>query len=289
MTTAPLIWEWVAPWLGRSWVLTDPASPVTKLRGATGAGFAPVEHWWRDAPLVPGSSWDGYRVGRGQVYLPLMVRAADSGAFMVEHAAFLESLDPARTGTLRVTRVDGSWREIACRYETGADFAIDLDPVAACRARYGITWATENPFWAGEPIVRYFPYSTGGTPGFPGPGWSPAPGSSLSVAAVDNPGSVASYPVWRVDGPFTSFSVGIGDAVVQMTATRAAGEWVEIDMTPGVYTMLDQAGTDMGDFVTEVVFEPIPPGESSLVTVINGAGVGSAVTLSFAPRYRSAF
>jgi len=279
-----LSWTWTAPWLNRSWNLTDLSSPVLKLRGATGTGQADPTHWWSEAPTIDGSQWEGARIGRGQVFLPLEVHAADSATFLVEHEAFMQSLKPRQQGVLRVSRPDGQWREIGCRYESGADLAIELDPVKSHRAVYGITWATPDPYWSGAPVSVTFVQPVA-TTFFPGPPFTIGAGSSLNSATVTNPGDEDAYPVWRITGPFTSFTVGVGAAVVSMTRTVTAGGWIEIDMTPRALTIVDNAGVDRWDDVTAVEFAPIPPGEVDLVTTMVGSFAGSAASLTFTPRY----
>ena len=284
----PLTWTLTAPWLERTWTLTDLASPVVKLRGAMGIGKAVPVHRWSESPVLDGSTWEGVRVERGEVFVPVMVQAADSQAFGAEHSAFMSALDRRREATLRLSRPNGSWRELAVRYAGGADSSIDLDPMASCLARYGVTWVAPDPFWRGEPVSAYFPYVT--TPAlFPGPPWVLAPNRTLSNATIVNPGDEDSYPTWRVDGPFTSFTVGIGAAVVSLTRTLTAGQWIDVDMTPGVLTIRDHNGVDRWDDVTAVEFAPIPPGTSSLVTSVVGSGAGSGVTLTFTPRYSTAW
>jgi hypothetical protein len=268
--------------------LTNPASPVLKLRGATGTGQAPVEHWWTDAAQLDGSEWDGARIARGSVFLPLRVSGHDSMDFIDKHTAFKRSLDPSQLGSLRVSRPDGTSRTIACRYESGADSAIELDPVMMCRAVYGVTWANAEPFWSGEPVVKEFAYAAASS-FFPGPPFTLASASTLASATVVNPGDVEAYPVWRVTGPFTGFEVGVGASVVAITLTRTAGQWVEIDMNPRRLTIVDNAGTRRWDAATEAVFEPIPPGEVALTTQVDDPDVGTKVTLSFTPRYREAW
>ena len=288
--TAPLSWLWKS-WTGEDeWELTNPASPVVKLKGATGIGQTDPEHWWADSPTMDGSTWDGMRVGRGQVFLPLMVQGDDSDDFLAQHERFMRSLDPRREGVIRVTRHDGRWREAVCRYESGADLVMDYDPVAGRRATYGITWAMGDPYWHGEPIEHMFTVDSGAAGLFPGPPFRLARDATLSNSKTTNPGDVASYPVWRVNGPFTSFTVGVEGMNLSMTLTKAAGQWVEIDMNPRKLTVVDEAGTDRWPNLTAAEFEGIPPGvEVDVMTGVSGQGPESSVSLKFTPRYRRAW
>lgn len=286
--TSPLSWEWTS-WTGESWTLTDLASPVLKLRGATGAGPGNPEHWWADAPYIDGSTWEGTRIPRGSVFLPLMVRGKDSNEFLANHSAFMRSLDPRQQGWLRVSRPDGESRTIGCRYESGGDLAMELDPVVTLSATYGITWVTADPYWQGEPVVLEFDY-TDPVPLFPGPPFVINPSRSLVSATYSNPGDVPSYPVWRVQGPFDSFTVGVGSSVVSMALVKDENGWVEIDTNPSKRTMLDESGNDCWLYATAADFASIDPGKDvKLTTTLINAGPGASVTLTFVPRYRSAW
>jgi hypothetical protein len=100
---------------------------------------------------------------------------------------------------------------------------------------YGITLVAEQPFWTGDPVVKSF-----APPPEPLPFFDPTGpqivniGSSYSVenATMDNPGDVASYPRWYVDGETTAASVGIGDTIVDVPFTVPAGTCLVIDSDP---------------------------------------------------------
>lgn len=288
VTSSQMTWTWSADWLDRSWDLTDVSSSVVKLAGATGIGQVDSTHWWSDAPTVDGSHWEGLNTPRGSVFVPLLVQGDTFETFYAEHTAFMRSLDPRREGTLRITRADGRWREIGCRYTSGGDMTADYDVTASLAATYGITWATADPYWRGEEVVARFANSAGG-PFFPGPPFTITPGLNLQDPTIVNPGDLDAYPVWRIEGPFTAFSVGVGDSLVEMTLTRSAGQYVEIDMHPRKLTIRDQAGVDRWDNVTEVSFSSIPSGQTTLTTNVTGAGTASAITLTFTPKYRRAW
>lgn len=290
-TPAPqgqMTWTWSAPWLGREWTLTDTASPVMKMAGAQGVGQVDPTHWWSEAPTVDGSQWEGFRTGRGEVFIPLLVSSDTYDGFEVEHEAFMQTLDPRQEGVLRVTRPNGRWREIGCRYTSGAEMTADWDVTTSLAATYGVTWATADPYWRGQEVVARFQNAIA-TRLLPAPPFVLSAGQTLANATVTNPGDVESYALWRIEGPFSSFSVGVGDSLVDVALPKFAGEYVEIDMRPRRLTITDETGADRWDNVTDVVFSEIPPGKTPLTVVVNGSGAGSAVTLTFTPRYRRAW
>ena len=279
---------WSAPWLDRTWTWTDPDSPVARMVGASMTGMADPQHRFGASPLLSGSTWEGQTTGAATPFDPLVVQADTSEDFLARHREFMQALDPEHESVVRVILPDGSWRECSHRYNGGAATTIDVDPVLAKVATYVVQWVCADPFWRGPEIIASYPF-TEPAPFFPGPPFLLAPNRSLSRANITNPGDVGSHPVWRVDGPATSFSVGIGDALVRFGTPLLAGESISIDMTPDELTILDGDGVDRWDDVTDVAFEQIPPGVSELVTSLVAAGPGSAVTLTFTPRYRTAW
>jgi hypothetical protein len=77
---------------------------------------------------------------------------------------------------------------------------------------------------------------------------------------------------------------------VDITATKTAGQWIEIDMDPRRLTVLDNTGADLWESVTEAEFAAIPPGvQVELTTTVTGAESGTLVELSMRPRYRRAW
>lgn len=287
VSTAPLAWTWIGP-DGTEWNLTDRTSPVLKLRGATGVGLGTPEHVWVDSPTLDGSTWDGVRIPRGEVFLPLMVRGTDSLDFLRKHGEFLRSLNPREWGTLRVDRPDGESRYIKCRYQGGADTPIDLDPVKVARATYGITWATEEPYWTGEPIEVRIENPTD-LPLFPGPPFNINSAQTFASARFTNPGDSDSSAAWRINGPFTGFSVGLGESLVTMALTKTVGGWIDIAGQPGAYGYItDETGADRWLSASAVSFATIPPGVNVPLSVaVQGASDTSLVQMWFTPRYGS--
>lgn len=279
-------------WTGDSWVLTDQRSPVYVLQGADGLDMVDPEHWWADDDSGrDGSVWDGVRFPRGEVVLPIRVGGDTVDEFVANRAAFRRSLDPRQVGLLSITTPDGASRQIACRYESGGKAPIEQDPLMVRRASYVITWATADPFWRGDKVSGFFPYAP--PQAFYG-AWPPVVNSSQSLgfASVTNLGDVDTAPLVHIDGPFTGFEVGVGDGTVAMTLTKGAGQWVEVDARPGQLSMVDETGARMWQYATKANLRgmAIPPGEDvSLVTQVDGAGVGSAVTVSFEPGYLDSY
>lgn len=275
-------------WTGDSWTITDPKSPVFALVGATGMSGTDPEHWWSTAPSIDGSSWDGLRVPQGEIFMPIRLDGSTADEFLATRDAFRKSLNPRQTSTLRLTRPDGTWREIACRYVSGKDQPIEPDPLMVRRETLPITWATADPYWSGAPVSVPFPYSTP-LPLFPGPTFHINSSRQLGNTSVTNLGDADSYAVWKISPPYTGFTVGVGSSVVTMALGHVATGSITIDARPGQLTMLDGAGNDVWHYATEEDLmgmaipadgQPVP-----LTTTLVGAGSGSQVSVTFTPRY----
>jgi hypothetical protein len=150
---------------------------------------------------------------------------------------------------------------------------------------YGLTFHAENPWWLGDPVVAEYPYAVPGAGLFPGPPFTIGAVRSTVNATVVNPGDVPAYPTWRITGPFTGFTVGVGDSVVSMTYTRTGAGWVDVNMDPRHLSITNNVGADLWDNLTDIGFGPIPPGDVPLVTTLAGGADGSSVALTFEPRY----
>lgn len=276
-----------APQLGFTWTGGDGVGwdlvrgPAWILSGARGFGMPTPQHWVSQS-LLDGGDWNDLRFPPRDVYMPVELRASD---IIETDRSFFAGLNPRTEGALRVTRPDGTWRELWCRYTEGADGEYELDPMLAGSLVYPIRLIAADPFWRGSPVADRFAYPSATPSFFSGPPFRLAPSNVLGESTVTNAGDVDAYPVARVEGPFTGFSVGVGDALVTMTLTKAAGEWVEIDGNRDRLTILDEQGTDLWDVASDVAFAPIPPGEVTLTTVVSGAAPGTAVTVSFTPRF----
>ena len=270
---------------GSVWDLTT--GPVQIASGASGFGIPNPTHWWDEAPTVDGAAWQGMRTPGREVFLPIHAKGGDDQIAL--ERAFFASISPRSEGTLRLTAPDGTWREINLRYVEGAIGEYDIDPVILGYAPYPLRFMAADPYWHGDDIVTTF---VAGTPAafFPGPPFTIANPNTLNSARVTNPGDQDAYPVWTVTGPCDSFSIGVGTATVDATVTLAAGETIQIDMSPRALTVLDGTGADRWSVLTDAQFSSIPANATvALTTSVTNAGAGSSVSLAFTPRYSRAW
>lgn len=285
------------PSFGMTWTGTDGATwelcsgPVGLLSGARGFGLPTPQHFLDESPGLHGTSHRGLRYPARDVFLPVELK--DYSDMLALERSFFAGLDPAGEGVLSVTAPDAVTRWLRCRYVDGAEGEYEFDPLLVGRATYGLRMLAGDPWWHGEPVLKDFPFQEPSTAGFfPLPPVRVGATHALNRGEVTNPGQAESFAAWRITGPFTGFSVGVGTSVVSATIRKAAGQWVEVDMHPDRLTILDETGASIRSSVTEWNPAPIPPGGSDLVTHILG-GVGgegnSSVRLTFPTLYRRAW
>lgn len=267
---------------GKEWDLCGPG-PVYILSGARGFGMPTPQHWFRQN-LGDGASHNGLRIPPREVRMPVEVETRD---WLDADRAFFAGMDMRKEGRLRVTTPAGTSREIRCRYAEGAEGELETDPHLTGRQPYDIRFIAADPYWYGERVTETFKYAAP-APLFPGPPFRIMPAQMLGASTIVNLGDAPARGLWRVTGPFTGFSVGVGSALVNMTVTKPAGGWVEIDM--GTSTrMYDETGADMWERANDFNFADLPPGEADLTTAVTGAGVGTEVSVSFVPRFYRAW
>jgi hypothetical protein len=206
-------------------------------------------------------------------------------------------MDPSDTGVWTVTHPDGASRSLRLRFRSDGDKASNLDPMLVGWDSYGITLVAEQPFWTGEAVVKSF-----APPPVPLPFFDPTGpqivniGSSYSVenATIDNPGDVASYPRWYVDGETTHASMGVGETIVNVPFTVPAGSCLVVDSDPDLigatlYEITVDAPSKPSERIIgkhlispvdktaalgEADFAPIPAGEQvPLSLTLTGTGV----------------
>lgn len=273
---------------GSSWDMYD--GPVRLVSGARLFSTPDPEHWFKDAPGLDGSMWAGMRTPRGEPYLPVYIHEPTALDWRDTYAAFFRAVRPDGQCVLTVVTPDARSRSLTMRYMSGSNADYDVDPLLIRYGAYGLTFATEDPYWQGWPILTRFEDVTP-LPRFPGPPWNINRTNTTESSSVTNPGDVDAWIKWKVHAPFTGFTVGVGDAFVTYAGAKTTG-WVEIDMDPRRQTIVDETGADVWLQITAADFASIPPGPPGENADLNlnlvGAGVGTDIEMVFTPRYRQA-
>ncbi|WP_212745886.1 hypothetical protein [Sinomonas susongensis] len=270
-------------WDGSEWALTSPRSGLFLMPGVRGLAFPKFERYSSSPPGVAGSRHRGTRVDDREAFWPLYLYSDEgSQGFIDRDSAFWSSLHPDFEGRWTVEAPDGSTRSLGLRLKD----VDDANPEAVFRgwAKYGITLLADHPYWEGEPVSRTWAQADmrAFLPPSAGAGFSVSSGSTLATAKATNPGDVETHVVWEAHGPFTSVTVGVGDATVVAPIQAAAGQVLVIDTDPEVQAaFLDWV--DVTDRLTRAEFGTIQPGAAVPLTLaIAGTGF---ITATYTPKY----
>lgn len=284
---------------GGVWPLTDlEAGWFTLADGVSGLGAAPYELTSDPHPR------GGARLRHTQpqprtIVWPLHVY----GATHMELLARWRALATAFTRTLRegpgsleIARPDGTRRRIGIYYREGFDGrdakeggVTDNDAVLAL-------WC-QDPYWIDpEPVSVHRESGTASSFFTPYPTVSSS--QVLGATTVNNPGDVTVWPTWTITGPASSITfthTGTGESFTLNPNAAAighgnllAGEQVTISTDPPRVRYQNGDNWVGGLDWPAASLWGLEPGDNAVTFTLSGSGAGSAVDLSFNPRYETA-
>ena len=286
---------WTAP-DGTVLNLMDEWSPTGVMvlsEGVAGLGAAP-----RAVSRIPlptgGSAVQWSRAEERIITLPLLLQAPTPGEFLALRRrvtrAFTQTTPAAglpAKGTLRITRADGTWREISGVYLSGLEWedsdrkGVDHDVI--------VVQLLCDPWWRGE-SVQELEFAYVGNRDYLSPYETVSPDRTLGEATVNILGDVDALPVWTITGPATSVTVRYPGAGPGWTfGAIAAGVSVTIDVEKS--TVTDSTGANRIANVawpTSRLFT-LRPGRNDLLLSITGGIEGtSSIRLTYRPRWETA-
>lgn len=284
---------------GTRWPMTDLAAEwYTLADGVSGLGAAPYV-LTSDAHPRGGARLRHVQPQPRTIVWPVLVKGSDHLTFTANWralaTAFTRTLrNGAGPGTLEVARPDGTVRRIAVYYQQGWD--------GRGQTATGITWDSavvtlwcEDPYWVdAEAVTVHREQGTGED--FLEPFPSVSSSQVLGATVVNNPGDVIVWPTWTITGPaslvtFTHTGTGESfeidpDAVGH--GNLLAGEQVTVRTDPVQVRYQDGANWVGALNWPSAVLWGLDPGDNPVTFQLDGAGPGSAVDLSFNPRYETA-
>jgi len=278
---------------GSVWDLASPDSGVVLVPGGVrGLNMPPITRYTGSSPALPGSRWQGSRVGERPVFWPLLVHSeVGSQGWIDTDRDFWSTMRPDDPGTWRITLPDGTYRELTCRFDDDGDATYDLDPIKVGWAAYGVSLvADDQPFWLGRQQGVVLGAGSGSN-FFSSSGsvLTISPSQTISSANVSNPGDVPAWPRWTVNGPADSIVLGVAGGAVTYAPALSAGQSVTIDTDPAVMTATNQAGVDVTSSCTWLP-QPIPPGASvPLAISMTPLSSAASVEITLTPRYYRAW
>ena len=272
---------------GSTWDLYG-GGPV-RLQSGARLGVADPEHWRRTAPAIDGSFYQGMRTPASRPFYPVRITTDTSQEWIDTYRAFMSAIDGSRECQVTVVAPSGSARTLTVRYEEGMDNETDVDPVRMRHAVYPLAWQADDPYWHTTPIAKRYEVREA-LPLFAPPSQNPpavfnfGSGEAISEGLVTNPGDVLAWPKWTITGPFSSATVGVGDATLVFGTPIAAGQKRVVDTSPFRRNRLPE---EQWLEITDANFAAIPPGEDVALTMnLSGPAVGATIELEFTPSYR---
>lgn len=297
---------WVDP-TGVQWPLSNdgPSSPWFTVNGPAGWGAAPIE--LVTDPLPRGGEQVRYvRAQPRRIQWPLYIGSEIShDAFVGYYRQLVEAItmtsEMQAPAWLRIARPNGRFRQIACYYEQG------LEGENGENHRYAkpvVTLFCPDGFWSSDrPVVAsrdFLPTGTGGTPStffnkFITIGSSKVltGGDNDPPTVINNPGSVAAWPVWKITGPMAKLTARNDTTGTRfaLTYNLAAGQSITITTNrPSVRGPGDANLARYVDWFNTAGTElwPLVKGNNDIFFQIDGAAAGTHVEMSFTPRYQTA-
>lgn len=279
-------------WDGSLWNLTRASEGVVMLPGLRGHNMPPVVHYTTAYPSVAGARWRGHAIDPREVFWPIQVFCdTTSQAWVDRDRAFWKTMRPDKVGTWTVIQPSGEKRYLTCRFANDGDQTFGHDPVLHGWSNYGITMKADEPFWRGEPTTREW-VAGAPVPFFPtgSEGFTISSSRGLDNARMPNAGDVPAYPIWELNGPITSATIGLGGKTISVPFTIASGERLVINTDPTVQTALLYSGATVTDRTSDLGvanFVAVPAEDSTPISlVVSGAG---KISLSLTPLYLRAW
>lgn len=289
---------WHAP-DGSVWPLMAPdAGWFTLSEGVSGLGSAAIAITTDTKPR------GGVRVrhiqpGPRTILWPLYVYGATHTEFIARWRA-LETAITMTTergpGQLEIARPDGSARRVDAYYTDGFEptlkqgYYITSDTCV-------ITLTCEDPYWR-DAVPQHTHREFAAGVDFQSPYPSVSSSQVLGDTTLFNPGQVDAWPAWTMTGPaliLTATRQDTGDtfsldpnAAAIGHGDLAAGEYVTVQTDPPRVRFMDGSNWTGALNWPGAVLWPLPPGQTDVSFDLDGAASGSAVDLTFYPRYKSA-
>lgn len=199
-------------------------------------------------------------------------------------------------GRLEIARPDGSARAVDAYYESGFDPSSKQGSYITSDTCV-LSLFCEDPYWRDvQAVTEHREFAAGVDFQSPYPRVSSS--QVLGETTLYNPGDVDAWIDWKMTGPAAILTatrldtseawsvdpnaddVGHGDL--------ATGEWVTVQTDPPKIRFMDGSNWIAALNWPEAVLWSLPHGETAVSFDLDGAAAGSAVDLSFYPRYKSA-
>jgi hypothetical protein len=278
--TGTLAYEWIDP-NGVVRSLSD-RGRVFVQTGARGLGMPAPDLVTDKLPFDAGMIDRHAAIPARVIELPLFVQAAsgpDLEALMDDVHGWFYTADEQRRrpGALRVTRRDGTRRQIACYYTGGLEGDLSQSEAGVYWQRMTVELTAVDP-WATAIEDTTVTYTIG----------------TAAQFTVINEGQLDAYPRWTINGPLISmtFANHTTERSWTLNMTLAAGESVTIDARPASQRtapqVVDSDGANQRASLTASSdLWALAPANNAIDVALANGGIATTIELAYLPRYRS--
>jgi phage-related protein len=275
------------------WVAPDGVTTVLDVEWAvTGRFMVPVAFEEDDVPGQPGARLRAVRHLPREFVLPCYVYGDTEAELRTEMRDLAAAMDPGRgAGKIKVTAPGGDQRKIRCSYAAGLEANETIgDDSGPQHQRFPIVFRAHDPYWYATSLT-VAEFTAGARPNFfPFFPLRLSAGEVFADVTVDNPGDVATWPLWEIDGPGADIALRDLDhgQSTELATTLLAGQTVTVDTRPGAKTVVRDDGTNLFPALGDSDLWPLDPGATAVRIEMGGAGDSSVVRLRYLPAYLTA-
>lgn len=283
--------EYVPTWIdpdGVVWELNPPGTALFTLNAVSGYGITPANLLTRPDPRG-GVQVMGVRDQARNLTWPVRIRDRTHMEFLGRWRAVAESFALTKRkgpGLFRLTRPDGSAREVLAYYQSGwegepGQGQTEDTPTLSLLCPDG-AWRDSVPIT----LTRAYGSSVDYLNPFP----SLSSGDVLGATQMTNPGTVEAWPSWELTGPATQLVAtnNTTGKTFTLNYSLAPGQKITITTRPG--RVLGPSGQMLGGALQRPgsTLWRLEPGVNDLTFAVSGGAAGTSIALTFYPRYNTA-
>lgn len=276
-----LVYEWVDP-AGVVRPLSGPASNVVVRPGERGLGYPPVVLADDKLPFTSGRVTRHVGIEARLIELPLYIWAASASAMEALldsiHGWFATADERTQTpGYFRVTRQDGTQRQVRCFYVGGLEGDLSWNVSGPDWQEVTVILKAADP-WAADIAEESAIWDQGDLPN----------------VAVLNDGTIDAYTRWEFTGPITTFiqlyNSTIGRTIL-ITWSVPSGKILYLDTRPAPHrttlSAYDSDGVNRYDKIHPGSYLwSLAPGSNTIEITTGGTTAATQVALYWLQRYR---